>query len=88
MRQVHVNNKVGFSALTVLKPLTPGEVARLCRDGEGKIYSFRTANGRLSANYKITTSLKPPLLCKGGGFERLREVGGIKNNFELCIGIT
>ena len=29
MRQVHVNNKVGFSTLTVLKPLTPGEVARL-----------------------------------------------------------
>ncbi len=28
------------------------------------------------ANFKIDL-LKPPLLCKGGGFERQREDGGI-----------
>ena len=26
---------------------------------------------------ELLTSLKPPLLCKGGGFERQREDGGI-----------
>ena len=35
-KQVHVNDKVGLSALSVLKPFTSGEVAAAA-DGEGNL---------------------------------------------------
>ena len=57
-----------------LKPLTPGEVAASA-DGEG---NYKFERNAVNANDPPGFASQPPLLCKGGGFVRLREDGGIK----------